>query len=97
MAKSNRRNKNKKSESVSNFINELGRLNRYGSIKTIGITLPLVFDAVYVLLKYKLYVADALQIVSCRQAKCERFFTADRRVHEAALSEGINSNFMLKS
>lgn len=95
--KNNRRSKNKLSESISDFVNELERLNRAGSIETVNITLPIIFKAARVLLRYKLYIADALQIVSCKEANCSRFFTADRRVHEAAIEEGLNSSLMLRS
>ncbi len=95
--KNDRRRKIKFPKSVDNFVNELGRLDKSGSIKTVEITLPLIFDASRILLKYKLYMADALQIVSCKEANCSDFYTADKRVHEAAVSEGLNSIYMLKS
>ncbi|MDE1860526.1 MAG: type II toxin-antitoxin system VapC family toxin [Candidatus Micrarchaeota archaeon] len=92
----NNRRRRKVSESMSDFVNELGRLNKNGSIETIGITLPLIFSASYILVKHKLYIADALQIASCSEAKCDKFFTADRRVHEAAVKEGLDSSLIIK-
>lgn len=40
--------------------------------------------------KHRVYVADALQIASARYVKVESFISEDRRLHEVALSEGLN-------
>ncbi len=80
--------------SMSDFFNELRRLMGIGSIETVEINLSSIFDSVRIVLKYKIYIADALQIVSCRQADCNEFFTGDRRLHEVAVEEGISSKYL---
>jgi uncharacterized protein len=82
------------SDRISYFLKELRRLINNNSIRTVEITLPIILDAASVVLRYKLYVADAIQIVSAKQAGCDKFFTGDKRLHKAAVKEGIDSTYL---
>jgi predicted nucleic acid-binding protein len=79
---------------IGDFLNELRRLMRIGSIETIEIGLSLIFDSVKMIIKHKIYIADALQIVSCKQANCDEFFTGDRKLYTVAMEEGISSTYL---
>ncbi len=76
---------------LDSFINETRRLISLGSIETVEVSSTLIFAAVGYVLKYHIYIADAIQVASCKDAGCSDFVTADRSLHEAAQKEGINS------
>ncbi len=76
---------------IDDFVNELSRLSNIGSVETVGITLPIIFESVNIVVKYKIYIADALQIVSCKNAACDEFITADKNLYNVALKEGLKS------
>ncbi len=82
---------------ISDFLNEVKRLAGASSLKTVEITLPILFDSISIVIAYKVYIADALQIVSCKHSKCQKFFTGDRKLHNAAKREGLDSVFLGKS
>jgi predicted nucleic acid-binding protein len=73
------------------FVNELRKLINIGSVETVDISSRVIFDSIEHVLRYHIYVADAVQIASCKSYGCEKFVTADRRLHEAAEKEGIKS------
>ncbi|MEM3676748.1 MAG: hypothetical protein QW176_01205 [Candidatus Bathyarchaeia archaeon] len=41
--------------------------------------------------KYHLYQVNALQVVSAKAVNATQFSTGDKRVHEVARAEGLNS------
>ncbi len=79
---------------VSNFVNEMARLTNIGSVKIVGITFPVFFDSLDLILKYELYLADALQIVSCKNSNCDVFYTADKKLYQAAMKEKIKAQLI---
>jgi len=44
--------------------------------------------------EHHIYEADAIQIISAKYIKAERFLTGDKHLHEVALSEAINSTLL---
>ena len=47
-----------------------------------------------VVMKYQIYVADALQIVSAIEVGCNEFYTGDKKLHKLALSSDLNSIYL---
>ena len=47
-----------------------------------------------VVMKYHIYVADALQIVSAIEVGCNEFYTGDKKLHKLALSSDLNSIYL---
>ncbi|MGI0141610.1 MAG: type II toxin-antitoxin system VapC family toxin [Candidatus Micrarchaeales archaeon] len=84
----------KKSILIRKFLNELKTLKDTGSFDSVDISPWAVAEAMTYLLRYHLYIADALQIVSCKSANCTEFITADRRLADAAKAEGIQSTLL---
>lgn len=79
---------------LDNFLNELSRLSSIGSLETINITSTLMGDSIEYILKYHIYVADALQIASCKYAKCDEFLTSDRKLADAVNAEKVKGIFL---
>jgi predicted nucleic acid-binding protein len=73
------------------FVNELKKLVNMGSIETVDASSRIIFDSIEQILRYHIYSADAIQIVSCKFYNCEKFFTADKELYNVAKKEGINS------
>ncbi len=44
--------------------------------------------------KYNIYEVDAIQITSAKYVNAEQFLTGDKRLHEIALKEGLNSIYL---
>jgi len=76
------------------FLHETRRMVKLG----ITILVPLVFKIVKeswkILEKYHLYLAGALQIASAKNVNAKFFLTADEKLHEIALKEGIESEYI---
>lgn len=75
---------------IGDFLNELDRLVSMGAIETVEINMSAIFQAIRLVVKYRIYIADALQIVSYKQAGCDSFLTGDRRLSEVAGAEGLS-------
>jgi len=73
------------------FLAEVKRFTRLGVLEVIPVHSLLLADAWKLIERYHLYQADALQIVSAKYVGTDAFYTADKRLHEVALKEGLNS------
>ena len=73
------------------FLGETLRLMRLRVIRVIPVRTGLLKQAWSLIEKYHIYQADALQILSAKQVSSEKFYTADKPLHEAALKEGLKS------
>lgn len=71
------------------FLGEMKRLGKARAAGVVPVSGGLMADAISYSLKHHIYVADALQIASCKSSASNRFFTADRRLAEVARDEGI--------
>ncbi|HID42192.1 MAG TPA: PIN domain-containing protein [Archaeoglobaceae archaeon] len=49
----------------------------------------LIAESIPLIFNYHIYVADAIQICSCKQEKCNLFVTFDKKLREIAMDEGI--------
>lgn len=73
------------------FLAEVKRFTRLGVLEVVPVHSLILADAWKLIEKYHLYQADALQIVSAKYVEAESFYTADKRLHQAAIEEGLNS------
>jgi len=73
------------------FISELIRFSKLRLLRLIPVKTEIIISSIPLIEKYKLYIADAIQITSARKINSNEFYTADRRLHEVALSENLNS------
>jgi predicted nucleic acid-binding protein len=73
------------------FLSEVKRLGKARSAEVVPISGPLIAEAVALTLKHHIYIADALQVVSCRTVNGAVFVTADRRLAGVAKVEGLKA------
>ncbi|MCS7112941.1 MAG: type II toxin-antitoxin system VapC family toxin [Nitrososphaerota archaeon] len=76
------------------FLAETIRLMRLGILLIVGIRRSILKDSWRLIERYRVYQADALQVVSAKNVRAEQFFVADRKLHEVALKEGLNSVYL---
>ena len=70
---------------------DIKRLSTLGVLELVPVHSMLLADAWELIEGYHIYQADALQIVSAKYVKADAFYTADKRLHDVALKEGLNS------
>jgi len=75
----------------SDLVSETLKLSRLDSLDLLPVTSALLSQSWTLIAKHHIYEADALQISSCKGAECSMFLTADKRLLEAALHEGLNA------
>ncbi|HII61544.1 type II toxin-antitoxin system VapC family toxin [Pyrococcus horikoshii] len=73
------------------FLSEILRMKRLGILKIIPLYSSILIGSWELLEKYHIYQADAIQIESARRVNASEFYTADKRLHQVALSEDLNS------
>lgn len=73
------------------FLGEVKRLGKARSAGVVPISGPLIAEAVAPTLKQQIYIADALQVVSCRTVTDAGFVTADPRLAGVARVEGLKA------
>jgi predicted nucleic acid-binding protein len=73
------------------FLSETRRLARLGLAILVPVKSVILTHSWRLLEKHRIYQADALQIASAKHIHATQFLAADRRLHEAACNEGLNS------
>jgi predicted nucleic acid-binding protein len=73
------------------FLNEVKRLGKARSAEVVPVSGSLIAEAVTLTLRHHIYVADALQVVSCQTVSDAGFVTADRRLAGVARGEGLKA------
>lgn len=81
----------KRTEVLDKFLNEIKRLSSDGLFEVVDINSALIEEAAAYVIRYHIYIADALQIASCKSKNCNKFFTSDRNLNDAAKKERIES------
>ncbi len=76
---------------LSDFLSESVKMARLGSLQIIPITTKCLIESWMLLLKYHLYVADALQILASKEVNCDLLLSADGMLIEIAKKEGIKA------
>jgi predicted nucleic acid-binding protein len=75
----------------SDLVSETLKLSRLDSLDVLPVTSEVLSRSWALIAKHHIYEADALQISSGKEAGCSMFLTADKRLLEAALHEGLNA------
>jgi predicted nucleic acid-binding protein len=75
----------------SDLISETLKLSRLDSLDVLPVTSAVLSQSWTFITKHHIYEADALQISSGKEVDCGLFLTADNRLLEAALAEGLNA------
>lgn len=70
--------------------NEMEVMVRMGLFKIVPVS-NMIAESIPLILKYHIYVADAIQILACKQEKCDLFVTFDKKLGEVARAESINT------
>ncbi len=81
-------------ELLSNLFKEIKTLNSLHRIILVGLSPSIIKNTINLILKHRLYVADALQISSAIKSKSTKFVTADRELAKAVMEEGLNIVFV---
>ena len=75
----------------SDLISETLKLSRLDSLDVLPVTSEILSQSWTLITKHHIYEADALQISSGKEVDCSLFLTADNRLLEAAIAEGLNA------
>lgn len=81
----------KSSEVFKTMLRELRMLCRARSAIIVNVTPKTIRESVKLVFKYHLYVADAIQIISAKQANARNLVTGDRRLAEVSMVEGLET------
>lgn len=71
------------------FLEEMKRLGKSRSAEIVPVSGSVIAEAVALTFKHHVYVADALQVVSCQMVRGAGFVTADRRLAAVAKDERL--------
>ncbi|MFZ8854710.1 MAG: type II toxin-antitoxin system VapC family toxin [Thermofilaceae archaeon] len=76
-------------EATKKMMRETATLSRLHRLLIIGVSPFLLRASIELVLKYHIYVADALQIVSAKKANSSLIVTGDRKLVSIAGAEGL--------
>jgi len=76
------------------FLGEVKRLGKSRAAEVVPVSGSVIADAVTLTLRHHVYVADALQVASCKTASTAGLVTADRRLAGIAREEGLKVTFV---
>jgi len=74
------------------FQNELYLLTRMGFFKIIPASADIIAESIPIIFKHHIYIADALQITTCKKEKCNLFLTFDEKLKSIAKLEDVNTS-----
>jgi len=78
-------------KSLSDFLSESIKMARLGSLQILPITTRSLTESWLLVLKHHLYMADALQLSTSKEAGCSLLLSADDKLIQAAKEEGIEA------
>ncbi len=73
------------------FLSELKRMIKLNILIIIPIKAKILKEAWRIIEKYHVYQADALQVASAKYVSANMFLTGDVKLHNVALTEGLES------
>ncbi|RLI70082.1 VapC toxin family PIN domain ribonuclease [Archaeoglobales archaeon] len=76
-------------ETLKLLQNEMEMIVRMGLFKIVPVS-GIIAESIPLMLKHHIYVADAIQILTCRQEKCDLFVTFDKKLSEVVRAENIS-------
>jgi predicted nucleic acid-binding protein len=90
----NRLSKEKHAISKKRFLLETRRLIKLGRLMLIPIRIRILSESWKLIEKYHIYQADALQIASAKNVNASQFLVSDKKLHEIAEMENLNSVYI---
>ncbi len=76
---------------MTTFLQEIKRLGKSRAAEVVPVSGSVIANAVVLTLRHHIYVADALQVISCQTISSAGFVTADRRLAGIAEEEGLKT------
>ncbi len=76
---------------MTTFLQEVKRLGKSRAAEVVPVSGSVIANAVVLTLRHHIYVADALQVISCQTISSAGFVTADRRLAGIAEEEGLKT------
>lgn len=76
------------------FLLETRRLMKLGVLLLIPLKTSILRNAWSLIEKHHIYEADAVQVASAKYIGASRFLTGDKRLHDVAVDEGLNSIYL---
>jgi len=76
---------------LSDFLSESVKMARLGSLQILPITTKSLTDSWLLVMKHHLYVADALQISTSKEAGCNLILSADDELVHVAEKESVDA------
>ena len=76
---------------ICNLLRELKTLSKLHRLIVVGVSPSILREAIRLVLKHHIYVADALQIVSAIKSKSGKFVTGDKDLAYIAKAEGLKT------
>jgi len=76
------------------FLSETLRLTKLGYLVIVPVKLSTLRATWRIIEKHHIYQADALQIASAISINADEFLVSDKKLHQVALEEGLNSKYI---
>jgi len=76
---------------VEKFARESIKLAKLHQLEIIPLNAKIVADSMEIILRYHIYEADAIQIISSKYGNCELFLTADKQLVKIARDFKLNA------
>ncbi|NHV45750.1 MAG: type II toxin-antitoxin system VapC family toxin [Candidatus Verstraetearchaeota archaeon] len=84
-------------EIMKNMLREITTLSRLHRLIIVNITPSLLRKSINLILKYHIYVADALQIATAKKIKSSIIVTGDKELANIAQAEGLKVFYLTSS
>jgi predicted nucleic acid-binding protein len=81
-------------DASNKFFNDVDKYVGFGSMEVINVTPLLISRSIKTLRKHHIYVADALQIETCKSVNAAILVTGDKGLRDAAVKEGIKVSYI---
>ena len=76
------------------LLRETLRLIRLKMLIPVPLKLSILRDAWKIIEKYHIYQADAIQVVSAKVVNADEVVTADKRLYQVLVSEGLRAKYV---
>jgi len=73
------------------FLSETIRMLRLGLLKIVPLKLNIITESWRIIEKHNIYEADAIQITSAKYIKASELYTADKKLCDIAIEEGVKA------
>ncbi|OYT56197.1 MAG: PIN domain nuclease, partial [Desulfurococcales archaeon ex4484_217_2] len=76
------------------FLLETRRLVKLGQLIVVPLKTKIIKESWKLIEKHHIYEADAIQITTAKHINAAQFLTGDKKLHEIAEKEKINSTYL---